>query len=489
MKNRRFGIAGVMTGVITGIAVVIIIISGCGETYSKKVRGEEYAKLTHAPLVPLPITRNYPTKVIVNLETKEIIRRLADNAEYNFWTFGGDVPGKFIRIRVGDMVEFHLSNDPDSKMPHNIDLHAVSGPGGGATSSFTAPGHTSIFSFTAMNPGLFVYHCATSPVALHIANGMYGLILVEPEEGLPPVDREYYIMQSEFYTEGKFGESGLQTFSQDKAVDERPSYVVFNGSVGSLTGDRALPCKAGETIRLFVGNAGPNLTSSFHVIGTVFDKVYGEGGTKVTQTNVQTTLIPAGGSAIVEFKIRVPGTYTIVDHSIFRAFNKGAIATIKAEGKEDLAIYSGKQKDEIYYGSDTKEELWGGVQEPSATTKTNSSSNVSPADFGKTIFMQTCIPCHQPDGKGIAMVFPPLAGSDFLNQNKERAIETVINGRQGATIVNGKNYNGIMPPPNLTEEQIAEVLTFVYSQWGNSGQKVTADEVRKIKSKKTTVSK
>lgn len=215
-----------------------------------------------------------------------------------------------------------------------------------------------------MNPGLFVYHCATAPVGLHIANGMYGLILVEPEEGLPPVDREYYIMQSEFYTEGKYGDRGFQAFSQDKAVDERPSYVVFNGSVGSLIGDKALPCNVGETIRLFVGNAGPNLVSSFHIIGTIFDKVYGEGGTKVTQQNVGTTLIPAGGTAIVEFKIKVPGIYSLVDHSIFRSFNKGAIATLKAVGKEDLAIYSGKQKEEVYYGENSTEELWGGLKNP-----------------------------------------------------------------------------------------------------------------------------
>jgi nitrite reductase (NO-forming) len=489
MKNRKYWIGGLIAFTFIAIITGILIVPGCGETYSKQLQGEEFARLTHAPLVPSPVNRNYPTKVIVNLETKELTRRLADGVEYNFWTFGGDVPGKFIRIRVGDLVEFHLSNDPNSKMPHNIDLHAVSGPGGGATSSFTAPGHTSVFSFTAMNPGLFVYHCATAPVGLHIANGMYGLILVEPEGGLPPVDREYYIMQSEFYTEGKFGDQGFQTFSQDKAVDERPSYVVFNGSVGSMTGDKALPCKVGETIRFFVGNAGPNLVSSFHVIGAIFDKVYGEGGTTISQQNVQTTLIPAGGSAIAEFKVKAPGTYIIVDHSIFRAFNKGAIGMLKAEGKEDLAIYSGKQKEEVYYGDNSKEELWGGIKEPSTTPQAPNLTNVSPADFGKAIFNQTCIACHQADGKGIANVFPPLAGSDFLNQNKERAIETVIKGRQGAVTVNGSNFNGIMPPQNLTEEQIAAVLTYVYSQWGNTGKKVTTAEVTKIKNQKTVASK
>jgi nitrite reductase (NO-forming) len=489
MNRRRYLAAGIIVGAVIVIGGIAALVQGCGETYSRQIQGHEYAKLTHAPLVPLPIERNYPTRVIVNLETNEVIRRLADGVEYNFWTFGGDVPGKFIRIRVGDEVEFHLSNDPNSKMPHNIDLHAVSGPGGGATSSFTAPGHTSTFSFTAKNPGLFVYHCATAPVGLHVANGMYGLILVEPEEGMPPVDREYYIMQSEFYTEGKYGEPGVQGFSQEKAVDERPPYVVFNGSVGSLTGEKSLPCKVGETIRLYVGNGGPNLVSSFHVIGAVFDKVYGEGGTRVSQTNVQTTLIPAGGSAIVEFKVRAPGNYIIVDHSIFRAFNKGAIAMLKAEGKGDPLVYSGKQKDEIYYGTNTKEDLWGGVKEPTTTSQGPNLTNVSPADFGKAIFNQTCIACHQADGKGIANVFPPLAGSDYLNQNKVRAIETVVFGRQGEITVNGIKFVGVMPSQNLTEEQTAAVLSYVYGQWGNSGQKVTVEEVKKIKSAKTVASK
>lgn len=214
-----------------------LFMNGCGSNESDRIVGEEHAKLTHAPFVPPPITRDHPTKVIVDLEVRELIKPLSDGVEYVFWTFGGEVPGEFIRVRQGDLIEFHLHNYPSNKLPHNIDLHAVTGPGGGATSSFTAPGHTSIFSFTALNPGLFVYHCATAPVGLHIANGMYGLILVEPREGLPPVDKEYYVMQGEFYTEGAYGDQGLQPFDLKKALNENPDYVVFNGSVGSLVGD------------------------------------------------------------------------------------------------------------------------------------------------------------------------------------------------------------------------------------------------------------
>lgn len=300
--------------------------------------GEEIAVLTEAPNVPAPITRTHATKVIVELETIEKPMRLADGVEYTFWTFGGPVPGTFMRVREGDLVEFTLKNHHTSTVPHNIDLHAVTGPGGGAAASLAIPGGHATFTFRALNPGLYVYHCAVSPVPMHIANGMYGLILVEPKEGLPAVDKEFYIMQSEFYA--KFMGKGLpHTLDMEKGAAEQPSHVVFNGSVGSLTGDNAPTVKVGETVRLFVGNGGPNLSSSFHVIGEVFDNVYGEGGTMISQKNVQTTMVPAGGSAIVEFRAEKAGTLVLVDHAIFRAFNKGALGMIKVEGEDNVAVF------------------------------------------------------------------------------------------------------------------------------------------------------
>ncbi len=303
-----------------------------------EIRGVEKAVLTAAPNVPAPITRDYATKVVVELETIEKTMRLADGVEYTFWTFGGNVPGNFIRVREGDLVEFTMKNHAHSSVPHNIDLHAVTGPGGGAAATLTIPGGSSVFSFRALNPGLYVYHCAVSPVPMHIANGMYGLILVEPKEGLPKVDREFYVMQSEFYarpgTDGK-----PHTLDMERGADERPTHVVFNGAVGAMTGDKALQAKVGESIRLFVGNGGPNLVSSFHVIGEVFDNVYGEGGTMVSQRNVQTTLVPAGGSAIVEFRAEKAGTLVLVDHSIFRAFNKGALGMMKITGEDNAAVF------------------------------------------------------------------------------------------------------------------------------------------------------
>lgn len=453
--------------------------------------GVETAVLTQAPNVPPPIKRRHAAKVIVNLEVKELTKRLADGVEYTFWTFGGDVPGSFIRIRVGDDVEFHLNNAPDSKLPHNIDLHAVTGPGGGATSSFTAPGHSSQFSFKALNPGLYVYHCATAPVGMHVANGMYGLILVEPEGGLPTVDHEYYVMQGEFYTVAPFGVEGLQPFDMNKAIDERPPYVVFNGAVGSLVGDKALTAKVGETVRLYVGNGGPNLTSSFHVIGEIFDTVYQEGGTVGTQHNVQTTLIPAGGSAIVEFKVDVPGTFILVDHALFRAFNKGCLGMLKVSGPPDLLTYSGKEVDAIYLGSaaggsesekkvaDLKAQM---AAEIKGNPKIAGLTKDIQVEKGKAVYLQTCFVCHQPDGKGVAGQIPPLAGADFLLKNKEDGIRAVIIGRSGEIIVNGKTYNGTMIPlAYLTDEQVANVLTYVRNSWGNSGDAVSPADVAKIR--------
>lgn len=493
------------------ILLLVIILISCESSSTGEITGVEHAKLTQAPFVPPPITRSHATKVIIDLEVREVVKPLSEEVEYVFWTFGGDVPGSFIRVREGDLIEFHLHNHPTSKVPHNIDLHAVTGPGGGAASSFTAPGHTSIFSFKAINPGLYVYHCATAPVGLHIANGMYGLILVEPKEGLPPVDKEYYVMQSEFYTEGSYGTPGLQPFSTTKAIEEAPDYVVFNGSVGSLVGDKSLKANVGEKIRLYIGNGGPNLVSSFHVIGEIFDLVYNEGGTIASQKNVQTTLVPAGGSAIVEFTVDVPGRFILVDHSIFRAFNKGALGMLDVKGKDDKIIYSGKQADNIYSGYLSSGESnvnsltgeitnqTGGSEyvskfsngdapvDPKLLEAANKGEGNSKPDFsslGQSVYTSTCAACHQNDGKGMPNVFPPLLNSDWVKKNKEAAIKTVVHGRTGEIIVNNKKFNGIMPQQNLNDEQIAAVLTYVYKKFNNSNVTVTPEEVKKARKSK-----
>lgn len=293
--------------------------------------------LVAPPLVPPAITRKEPALVKVNLEAVEQRGQLADGVEYQYWTFNGTVPGPMIRVRAGDEVELTMTNKAGDMMPHSIDLHAVIGPGGGAPLMQMLPGQGMTFRFAALKPGLYVYHCATPVIPNHIANGMYGMIMVEPQEGMAPADREYYVMQGDMYTRDANGEKGYEPFSMQKMLDEQPDYVVFNGAVGALTGDHALKAKVGETVRIFFGDGGPNLTSSYHIIGEIFDRVYIDGaGAPVS--NAQTIMVPAAGSAIAEFKAIFPGSYTMVDHSLSRLM-KGAAASLVVEGEGNPMIY------------------------------------------------------------------------------------------------------------------------------------------------------
>ena len=444
------------------------------------VQGSMTAELTSPPFVPAPVGDRGPKKLIVNMEILEQEGVMTDGTKYMYWTFGGSVPGSFIRTRVGDEVEFTLKNHPDNKLPHNIDLHAVTGPGGGASSSLVAPGHEKTFSFKTLNPGLYVYHCATAPVGMHIANGMYGLILVEPEGGLPKVDKEYYVMQGDFYTKGKYGDPGMQAFDMEKAIDEHADYVVFNGKVGALTGDGALTAKVGETVRIYMGNGGPNLVSSFHVIGEIFDKVHVEGGDLINE-NIQTTLIPAGGAAIVEFKVDVPGTLILVDHSIFRAFNKGALGMLKVEGKENAKIYSGTKQEGIYLpeGGAIQTMPKKAASDEPFVKKTLAQQMTD----GKNIYGNTCFACHQAEGQGIPNAFPPLAKSDYLNANPSRAIDAVIHGLTGEITVNGKKFNSVMTSQNLTDQEISDVMTYIYNSWGNNKTVITPEMVKTQRAK------
>lgn len=481
MKNKSKILSTL--NVLLSAFCMLLILGGCKKEDAKDyadimTEGEMDAELTSPPHVPKPVGDRTAMKLKLNMEIKEQEGTMTDGVKYTYWTFGGSVPGSFIRTRVGDEVEFHLKNHPDNKLPHNIDLHAVTGPGGGATSSLVAPGHEKVFSFKVINPGLYVYHCATAPVGMHIANGMYGLILVEPEGGLPPVDKEYYVMQGDFYTQGEYGAKGLQAFDMNKAVKETPDYVVFNGKVGSLTNENELTAKVGETVRLFVGNGGPNLVSSFHVIGEIFDNVHVEGGSTINK-NVQTTLIPAGGAAIVDFKVETPGTFILVDHSIFRAFNKGALGMLKVEGKENKNIYSGTIQEGIYLPEGgTIQKMPGTAAAKTVVPKRTVEEKVK---IGKEIFGTTCFACHQSEGQGIPSTFPPLAKSDYLNADSKRAIKTILHGLTGEVTVNGKKYNNVMPAQNLSDDEIANVLTYIYSSWGNNKTEITPEMVKALR--------
>lgn len=293
--------------------------------------------------VPAPIGDRGPTTVTVDLHVQEVNGILADGATYRYFTFDGAIPGPMIRVRVGDTVELHLHNDTTSVFPHSIDLHAVTGPGGGAVFTQTNPGEETMFTFKALNAGLYVYHCATPSVAHHIASGMFGLILVEPPGGLPAVDREFYVMESEVYTAEPFGTQGNLTFSHEAMLDEQPEYYVFNGASMALTTDEnALRASVGETVRIFFGVGGPNATSSFHVIGEIFDRLYNQASlTSEPLTDVQTTTVAPGGATMVEFKVEVPGRYILVDHALAR-LERGLAGYLYVEGDEQPDIFNGE---------------------------------------------------------------------------------------------------------------------------------------------------
>ncbi len=309
----------------------------------KKVNPEKYQHIAdiskHADDLPGALKRKTAKTVEIKLEATEVVSDIAAATPFHYWTFNNTVPGPFLRVRVGDTVKLTLHNDKSSSHDHSIDLHAVTGPGGGAALTTVEPGKTKTMQFKALNPGLFIYHCAAGNASTHIANGMYGLILVEPETGLSKVDKEFYVMQGELYTKGMIGERRFQDFDGQKMFDERPEYIVFNGRTSSLVDNGGIQAKVGDTVRLFVGNGGVSKISSFHIIGEIFDRVYPEASTGRPLENVQTTLIPAGGATMIEFKLDVPGDYVLVDHALTR-IDRGAWGLLHVEGKEKPELYS-----------------------------------------------------------------------------------------------------------------------------------------------------
>lgn len=302
-----------------------------------------YADLSRDPTdLPPALPKRGAQTVRVDLVTEEIEGRLAEGTNFGFWTFNGKVPGPFLRVRVGDTLDVHVKNSAESSMIHSVDFHAATGPGGGAAALQVEPGSEKSMKLKMLMPGLYVYHCATPMVAEHIANGMYGMILVEPEAGLPKVDREFYIMQGEIYTDAPFGQHGSQEFSVEKLLAEHPEYFVFNGSVGALTTLHPMHATVGQTVRVFFGVGGPNFTSSFHVIGTIFDKVYDQGGIlSEPLRGIQTTTVAPGGATIAEFTLKVPGRYAFVDHALAR-MERGLVGVLVAEGPQQPEIFDGQ---------------------------------------------------------------------------------------------------------------------------------------------------
>ena len=289
------------------------------------------AQLATAPNVPPPITRTQPATVVVNLEANEWVGPISDDNNYEFWGFNKTVPGPMIRVMVGDTVEIRLKNHKDSKESHNIDFHAITGPGGGASLLNSEPGQESGGKFKMIIPGVFLYHCATASPSIpeHISNGMYGTIVVEPVGGLKPVEKEFQITESEFYTKEGFGKGETLEFSYENGLDERPSHVVYNGHASSMV-KNPLRAKAGDTVRIFLTNPGPNFVDSLQILEQPFDRVYSEGSlTAPPAENVKVTRIPTGGAVVAEFKVKA-GTYTFVD-PVKNRKDQGALGLLKVD--------------------------------------------------------------------------------------------------------------------------------------------------------------
>jgi copper-containing nitrite reductase len=325
----------------TGAKAVVALAQSQASHAESAAHAAKAADIVRDPAdLPPPIGDRAPAVVKVTLTSKELVGALdpASGTTYRYWTFNGKVPGPFIRVRQGDTVEVTLQNSKDSQMVHSLDFHAAIGPGGGADLTQVPPGQSKTLTFQVNTPGLFVYHCGSPMIAQHIANGMYGLILVEPPGGLTHADREYYIMQGEIYTTAAKGKAGLQEFSVENLMQENAQYYIFNGAVDSVVREYPLQANEGETVRIFFGNAGPNATSSLHMVGEIFTRYYAFGSlTSPPLTGIQTTSIPPGGAAIVELKASMPGKFTMMDHAISR-MEKGNMAILQVKGPENSAL-------------------------------------------------------------------------------------------------------------------------------------------------------
>ena len=323
------------------------LIIGTGQGPSKYVEPQigaaldvETDNIARDPLdVPAPTGRTEAADVHVYMEAVELVAEIQDGTTFTYWTYNGTVPGPMFRARVGDTVFVHFTNLEGNTMHHNVDFHAVTGQGGGAAATEAAPGTTSVFSFKAMHPGLFVYHCATPDIPTHISKGMYGMILIEPEVALPPVDKEVYIMQGDIYTKWRPGTDGHQEFDDNAMFEENPTYVVFNGKFATFTGEGTIQAEVGETMRIYFGVGGPNTISSFHLIGEIFDNVYNMGDlVSEPMKSVQTIAVVPGGAVVVDVTFDVPANYILVDHALTRAFHKGAVGIIAVSGADDPEI-------------------------------------------------------------------------------------------------------------------------------------------------------
>ena len=399
-----------------------------------------------APLDPSPVKT-------IRLDTTHKIIEIAPGVKFSAWTFGDQVPGPTVRARVGDRIKFSMTNRSDEPAPgvritaapmmHSMDFHAAMVSPQDKYHSI-APGQTIEFEFTLNYPGVFMYHCGTPMILEHIASGMYGAVVVEPREGYPTkVDREYIVIQSEFYAKPdpgkrKAGGSPLYVLDSDRLRAAQPTHTVFNGVHNGMV-KKPLPAKPGERVRLFVLNVGPSRTSSFHVVGTIFDRVWFEGNPENQMRGMQTVLLGSSNSAIIEFMIPEKGSYIMVDHHFANA-SQGAIGLIEA----------GEKGEELEHH--------------------NISASATPNDpeavQGKLAFESKCYACHSLGGG--QKLGPDLAGvtkrrTESWLQRWLRSPEKMLETDADAKALLKKYGNLPMPNQNLPEAEIRQYLK--YFRW------------------------
>jgi nitrite reductase (NO-forming) len=295
-----------------------------------------------ATKVPPPITRDHSVHHEIEVVAREIEAAMDSGTRFTFMTWDGQVPGPMIRVRQDDTVTLTVTNAKGNTWPHNLDMHAIYGTGGGSAATMVAPGRSATERFKCAYPGAFIYHCAVATLDEHISRGMFGMIVVEPHDGLPMVDREFYLGQHEVYTKQPFGTGGVLDFDYDAMVREEPTYVLFNAAVDGYTPDRfgSLQAKVGETIRVFMVCGGPNLTSSFHPIGNVWSRCWPQGALANAPTRyVQTQPVAPGSCLVGDMELPVPETIKLVDHALTRVAHQGLLATIEVAGPENPEVF------------------------------------------------------------------------------------------------------------------------------------------------------
>ena len=411
--------------------------------------------------------------VDVEIESTDASVSIASGVEYQAWTFGDSVPGPVIHVRQGQTVNVTFTNR--GTMEHSLDFHSAITPPNMHYAE-VKPGEKLTYSFIAKVPGAFLYHCGTPPVLLHIGNGMYGAIIVDPATPLPPAAESYVIVQSEWYTQQISGKLMGPDFQKMK--DERPDEVVFNG-VAFQYKDHPLTAAPGKLVRIYFVNAGPDLWSSFHVIGGIFDKVYPGGDAADAVSGVSTYTVGPGAGAIFDITLDQPGNYVFVDHDMAHAII-GAQGVLRVGDAAAIAA----EKPPIAAAPASAPAAPAAVAPPASAPAATGPYKFDPA-HGASLYASTCSACHQATGTGLPGAFPPLKGDPVvLNPDPTEQIETILNGAHGRNI-GDTTYPSAMPPfgSALNDADVADIINHERSSWGNQGKPVTADQVKAERAK------